>query len=308
MADAGGRPRRVGFAGTSAWAATALTELAARSELEIAVVLTQPDTRAGRGRELAPPPVAVRARELGLPVLQPARPADALDDLRAADVAAFALVAYGGLVPRPLLDLAPWFNVHPSLLPLWRGAAPIERALMAGERELGVAIMLMVEALDAGPVAALERFEVSSDADAGWVYALALALALDPLVAALIGDDVPTVPQVGEPSYAQRILASDRALDPSRTARELHDQVRALSPLIGARLQLGGAPFTVWRTRPSDAEAAPRSLARIVGRLLLGCADGALELCELQPPGKASMPAADWLRGVRGPLPAVGAA
>lgn len=295
--------RRIGFAGTSSWAAEALRLLHARAELELAIVLSQPDRPAGRGRTPAPPAVAVVARELGLPLLQPERPADGLSELAEARVDAFALVAYGGLVPRPLLDLAPWFNVHPSLLPQWRGAAPIERSLMAGEHESGVAVMLMVEALDAGPIAALERFEVPAEADAGWVYERALALALDPLVAALTSPAVPTVPQVGEPTYAHRILAADRLLDPARSATALHDQVRALSPSIGARLALSGALFTVWRALTVDHPVVQGTLAAVDGAVLLGCGDGSLELCELQPPGKARMPAGAWLRGLRGALP-----
>ena len=297
--------RRIGFAGTSEWAADALRLVHARDSLEVAVVLSQPDRPSGRGRGSSPPPVVLVARELGLPVLQPERPADALAELVAARLAAVALVAYGGLVPRALLELAPWYNVHPSLLPRWRGAAPIERSLMAGERESGVAVMLMVKALDAGPVAALERFTVPPDADAGWVYARALALAIDPLVAALGAASVPTVPQVGEPTYAHRILAADRLLDPSRPATALHDQVRALSPSIGARLTLGGALFTVWRARPAQADVARSTLAVVDGALLLGCAAGSLELIELQPPGKPRRSAEAWLRGLRGALPGV---
>ena len=297
--------RRIGFAGTSERAADTLRRLHARDELEVAIVLSQPPRPAGRGRATAPPPVAVAARALDLPVLQPERPLDALPALASARVAAFALVAYGGLVPRPLLELAPWFNVHPSLLPRWRGAAPIERSLMAGERESGVAVMLLVEALDAGPIAALERFDVPADADAGWVYEQALGRAIDPLVAALTGDAVPTVPQVGEATYADRILAADRLLDPARRAGALHDQVRALSPSIGARLALGDALFTIWRARVDPAVVPQGVLSVVDGALLLGCLDGSLELCELQPPGKARMPAGAWLRGVRGALPEV---
>ena len=115
---------RVGFAGTSAWAADALSRLVGDPELDVALVLTQPDRPAGRGRTLRPPPVAERARELGLPVLQPERPGESLDELRAAELGAMAVVAYGELVPRSLLDVLPWLNLHPSRLPSWRGAAP----------------------------------------------------------------------------------------------------------------------------------------------------------------------------------------
>ena len=163
-------------------------------------------------------------------------------------------------MPRALLDGVPFVNLHPSALPRWRGAAPIERSLMAGESESAVAAMLLVEALDAGPVAALERFDVGPDEDAGAVYERALELGLPPLarrspMPAQAG--CATVPQVGEATYAEKITAADRVLDPARPARELHDRVRALSPHIGARLALDGAPHTIWRT-PSAPPARRR--------------------------------------------------
>jgi methionyl-tRNA formyltransferase len=247
------------------------------------------------------------ARELGLALSQPERPAEALP-LRERDGAeAVAVVAYGELVPRALLDVLPFVNLHPSALPRWRGAAPIERALMAGDRESVVAAMLLVEALDAGPVAALERFDVGPDDDAGVVYQRALQLGLEPLAHALqdAGNGrLATVPQVGEATYAAKITAADRALDPARPAQELHNRVRALSPHIGARLVLGGAPHTIWRTRLAATGLPAGALERDGDAVVLGCGDGALELCDLQAPGGRRMPAADWLRGLRGALPA----
>jgi methionyl-tRNA formyltransferase len=298
---------RVAFAGTNWWAAQALERLVAAPGLEIARVITQPDRPAGRGRKPAPPPVATGARELGLALSQPERPAEALPLLEQDGVAAVAVVAYGELVPRSLLDALPFVNLHPSALPRWRGAAPIERALMAGDRECAVAAMLLVEALDAGPVAALERFDVGPDDDAGAVYERALQLGLEPLARALEdagSGRLATVPQVGEPTYAAKITAADRALDPSRPARELHDRVRALSPHIGARLVLGDAPHTIWRTRVLDGGPAVGALERDGDSVVLGCGEGALELCDLQAPGGRRMPAADWARGLRGGLPA----
>ena len=299
---------RIGFAGTTAWAAEALRRLAARPELDVAAVLTQPDRPAGRGRKTAATPVALAGEELGVPVLRPEKPAGALEELQAAGVEAMALVAYGSLVPRVLLDAFPWLNLHPSLLPRWRGAAPIERALLAGEEELGVAVILLVQALDAGPVAALERFRVEREENAGVAYERALELGLDPLakaVQAAGGGVLPTVPQVGETTYAEKLTAADRALDPTRDASALHDQVRALSPHIGARLDLAGQPLVVWATRETgETGLAPGELRADGARLLLGCGDAALELVELQPPGRNAMPAGAWLRGLRGDLPA----
>ena len=150
-----------------------------------------------------------------------------------------AVVAYGLLVPRALLDALPFVNLHPSALPHWRGAAPIERALMAGEGESAVAAMLLVEALDAGPVAALERFAVGPDDDAGAVYERALALGLPPLARALAdaasGGSRPCR-RSARPPTPPRSWPPTALLDPARPARELHDRVRALSPHIGARL------------------------------------------------------------------------
>ena len=298
---------RVAFAGTNWWAAEALERLAAASGLEIVHVISQPDRPAGRGRKPAPSPVALAATALGLPLAQPERPAEALPLLQRDRVEAVAVVAYGELVPRSLLDLLPFVNLHPSALPRWRGAAPIERALMAGDSASAVAAMLLVEALDAGPVAALERFDVGPDDDAGAVYRRALELGLEPFARALRAagsGGLATVPQVGEPTYAAKITAADRVLDAARPARELHDRVRALSPHIGARLALDAAPHTIWRTRVVAGGPAPGQLERDGDALVLGTAAEALELCEVQPPGGRRMPAADWLRGLRGALPA----
>jgi len=298
---------RVAFAGTNWWAAEALERLSAAPGLEIVHVVSQPDRPAGRGRKPAPPPVALAATALGLPLAQPERPAEALPLLQRDRVEAVAVVAYGELVPRSLLDLLPFVNLHPSALPRWRGAAPIERALMAGDPASAVAAMLLVEALDAGPVAALERFDVGPDDDAGAVYQRALELGLAPFARALRdagSGGLATVPQVGEPTYAAKITAADRVLDATRPASELHDRVRALSPHIGARLALDGAPHTIWRTRVTAGGPAVGLLERDGDALVLGTGAGALELCEVQPPGGRRMPAADWLRGLRGALPA----
>ena len=299
---------RVGFTGTSAWAAQALERLVAAPGLELGLVVTQPDRPAGRGRTSASPPVALAARALGLELAQPERAADALPLLEARSAEAVAVVAYGELVPRSLLDALPFVNLHPSALPRWRGAAPIERALMAGDAESAVAAMLLVEQLDAGPIAALERFAIAPDDDAGAVYERALALGLPPFARALAdagAGHLATVPQVGEATYAAKITAADRALDFARPARELHDRVRALSPHIGARLGLDGAPHAIWRTSVLDDGPPAGALERDGDSLVLGCGTGALAVLELQAPGGRRMPAPDWLRGRRGALPAV---
>jgi methionyl-tRNA formyltransferase len=299
---------RIGFAGTSSWAADCLSLLVGDPALEVALVLTQPDRPAGRGRALRPPPVAERAVELGLPLLQPTRPGEALGALQAAALGAMAVVAYGELVPRSLLDAMPWLNLHPSKLPRWRGAAPVERAIMAGEEELAACVILLVEALDAGPIAAYEPFTLCPEETAVDAYRRALELGT-PLLARSLASaadgTLATVPQIGEPTYAAKLGRDDLALDPDGPWAEQHARVRALAAAAGARLGVEGGSLSVWRTRPApDAgPLAPGALALQDGRLLLGCADAALELVEVQPAGKRRMPGSAWARGIRGELP-----
>jgi methionyl-tRNA formyltransferase len=302
-------PARVGFAGTSAWAADALVRLDDDPALDVSLVLTQPDRPAGRGRALRRPPVAVTAEERGILVLQPERPQAALDAVAAAGLGAMAVVAYGELVPQALLDALPWLNLHPSRLPRWRGAAPIERAMMAGEDELAACVILLVQALDAGPIAASAPFALAPGEDAVDAYRRSLELGA-PLLARALADaatgDLATTEQVGDATYAAKLVREDLALDPAGPWRPLHARVRALAATTGARLLAGGEPLTVWRTRTVDGTSVPSAmLALDGGRVLLGTADGALELAEVQPAGRKRMDAAAWARGLRGTLPDV---
>jgi methionyl-tRNA formyltransferase len=261
---------RIGVAATAPFGADVLERLASRHE--VAFVLTRPDAKQGRGRKIARPPAAEAAARLGLPVLQPER-LDASVELPADTIVA---VAYGLLVPAALLERHLWLNVHPSLLPRWRGAAPVERAIMAGDPETGVSIIKLVEALDAGPIGAQESFAIGPEDDAGAVYeraAEAAARLLDPLPEGF-------TPQADDgATYAEKITAADRQLDPSRPADELVRHVRALSPHIGARAELKGRPVTVWTARVA--------------------ADGSFEPLEIQPEGGRRMDYPAWLRGVR---------
>jgi methionyl-tRNA formyltransferase len=179
-------------------------------------------------------------------------------------------------VPETVLARALWLNVHPSLLPRWRGAAPVERALMAGDTEIGVTIIKLVPELDAGPVAALETFEVDEDDDAGAVFARAAELAV-PLVETALGTGE-LRDQQGEPTYAEKITPADRELDWARPPRELHNQIRALSPHIGARGEVDGHRAIVWRSQLRDGE---------------------LELLEVQPEGGRRMTYDEFRRGRR---------
>ncbi len=262
--------RRIAVAATAPFGADVLERLAA--EHDVVQLLTRPDRERGRGRKLAPPPAKETAERLGIPVVQPAR----LDG--SAELAADTVVvcAYGLLIPNELLERALWLNVHPSLLPRWRGAAPVERALMAGDEETGVTIHRTVEALDAGPAAARRAFPVGPEDDAGAVYARAAAVAAELLRGVLAQDEPEFTPQAKEgATYAEKIRPADRELDLDRPAEELVDRVRALSPHIGARL----GDLLVWRARVGE--------------------DGAFEPLEVQPAGGKRMAYDAYLRGRR---------
>ena len=259
---------RVAVAATGRFGADVLAELAARWPIEY--VLTRPDRPKGRGRRPAPPAAKEMARRLEIPVRQPERPAGL--DL---GVDAVVLVDYGALIPGELLEQAEWLNVHPSLLPRWRGAAPVERAIMAGDTQTGVSVIRLVEELDAGPVGAAAAFPIGPDDDAGAVYGRAADLAPDLVERAMAGD---FRPQEGEVTYAEKIAPEDRLLDWSRPPEELHNCIRALSPHIGARGELHGRPVLVWRSR---------------------IADDRLELLEVQPEGGRRMTSDAWRRGLR---------
>jgi methionyl-tRNA formyltransferase len=261
---------RLAVAATAPFGADVLRRLAERHE--VAYLLTRPDRPKGRGRQLSAPAAKQVAEELGLEVRQPERPAD-LADL-GVDVA--VAVAYGALIPKELLDRALWLNVHPSLLPRWRGAAPVERAMMAGDTETGVSIIRLVEELDAGPIGAVEQFPIAPDDDAGSVFERAAHVTPDLLDTALETKEFR--PQEGETTYAEKIGPTDRELDWSRPPEELHNRIRALSPHIGARGELHGRPVIIWRSR---------------------LVDGQLEVLEVQPEGGRRMTLAEFERGLR---------
>lgn len=248
-----------------------LERLSARHE--ISALLTRPDAPRGRGRKTGAPPAKETAERLGIRVLQPPRPEPGLD-LGAGIV---VIVAYGLLVPEEVLAERLWLNVHPSLLPRWRGAAPVERAIMAGDAETGVTIHRTVKELDAGPIAAQRSFAIEPEDDAGAVYDRAAALAAELLDAVL--PEPAFTPQSDEGvTYAEKITAADRALDWSRPAEELVNRVRALSPHIGARAELRGKHVTIWEARVVDGELVP---------------------VEVQPDGGRRMTYDEFLRGLR---------
>ena len=192
------------------------------------------------------------------------------------EVETVVVAAYGVLIPEAVLDRALWLNVHPSLLPRWRGAAPIERALMAGDEETGVSIIELVPELDAGPIAAQRAFPIQPEDDFGSVSARAGELAAELLEEALAGPALE--PQEGDVTYAEKIRPEDRELDWSRPPQELLNRIRALSPHIGARGELHGRPVTIWRARVEGEDLVP---------------------VEVQPDGGKRMDYEAFLRGVR---------
>jgi len=263
--------RRIGVAATAPFGADVLERLAAHHE--IAFLLTRPDRPRGRGRRPGPPPAKEAAERLGIPVRQP----DRLTEEVELDANTIVVAAYGVLIPTPLLDRALWLNVHPSLLPRWRGAAPVERAIMAGDAETGVTIHETTPELDAGPIAAQRAFPIGPDDDAGVVFETAAALAAELLDEALPEPSFRPQPEEGA-TYAEKISAADRELDWSLPAEEAVRKVRALSPHIGARAELHGRPVIVWRARVADGGAEP---------------------VEVQPAGRRRMSYEEFLRGLR---------
>ena len=290
---------RTVYLGTSNFAAAVLERLAA-SEHRPQLVITRPDRPKGRGRQVSPPPVALRARQLGLELIQPERlhEPEVLERIAAAEPEVACVCAFGVLIKEPLLSAYEMVNVHPSLLPRWRGAAPLERAIMAGDEQTGVSIMRVTEGLDSGAVCLQEAEPIGPDDDYGTLAARLERLGGDLLVRAL-DEQPPFVEQDdSQVTYAHKIDAADRALDPTRTPAELERTVRALRPHIGARVELPGGDFLgVVAARIADGGGEPGWVHARDGRLLLGAAGGALELTEIRPPGGRPMAVADWLRG-----------
>jgi methionyl-tRNA formyltransferase len=291
---------RTVYLGTSDFAASVLDRLAASAHRP-QLVVTRPDARRGRGQKLAPPPVAETARLVGMEVFQPedVNSEKARNAIAAAEPEAVAICGYGALIKEPLLSAHELLNVHPSLLPRWRGAAPIERAIEAGDEETGVTIMRPTAELDAGPIAVQRAEAIRPDDDYGSLAARLAALGGELLVEAL--DLQPAFheqPDNGV-TYADKIGPSDRLLDPALTADMLERRVRALRPHIGAYVELPwDERLGVNRATLAAGEGpSPGELAAADGHLLYGAASGALELCEVHPAGRRPMDAEAWLRG-----------
>jgi methionyl-tRNA formyltransferase len=291
---------RTVYLGTSAFAAEVLDRVAASAHRP-SLVVTRPDRPRGRGRKLAPPPVAESARLLGIALIQPENlnAEETRAAIAAVDPEVVCICAYGALIREPLLSQHEMLNVHPSLLPRWRGAAPIERAIEAGDDETGVTIMRPTAELDAGPLCLQRAEPIRPDDDYGTLSARLAALGGELLTEALdLRPPLRDQPAEGT-TYAHKIERADRLLDPRLMPDELERRVRALTPHIGAFLELPwDEPLGVLRAAVAVEEGpAPGELAVQDGRLLYGATAGALELLQLQPAGKRAMDAADWLRG-----------
>ncbi len=240
---------------------------------DVALLVTRPDAARGRGRRVAPPPAKDVAERLGIPVTQPA----VLDERLDLPTDTVVVAAYGLLIPEPLLSHALWLNVHPSLLPRWRGAAPVERTLMAGDVETGVTIHRTTRQLDAGPIAAQRAFPIAPDDDAGALFARAAEVAVDLLDEVLPEPSFREQPNEGV-TYAEKLTPADRELDLSQPEDALR-RIRALSPHVGARAVVDGRALIVWKARLAD--------------------DGSIELLEVQPEGRRRMSYEEYLRGLR---------
>jgi len=290
---------RTVYLGTTDFAATVLERLAASAHRPT-LVITRPDRPAGRGRRLRSPPVADAARALDIPLEQPqsVNADEARERVAAERPEAVCICAFGALIKDPLLSDHEWFNVHPSLLPRWRGAAPIERAIDAGDELTGVSIMRPVAEMDAGPVCLARDEPIGPDDDYGSLAGRLSEVAGELLVKAL--DEAP--PFFEQPTegvtLADKIAPEDRRLDPERwPAVAVWRRVRALNPHVGAYLELGGERLGVRRAAAVVDDVAPGVPVARNGRLLVGCREGAIELIEVLPAGGRPMPAGDYLRG-----------
>ena len=299
---------RTVYLGTSEFAATVLRRLS-NSRHRPELVVAPPDRPKGRGRRSGPPPAASDAAELGIELLQAENVNDegALARIRAVAPQVVVVCAFGQLIREPLLSELPLLNVHPSLLPRWRGAAPIERTIMAGDERTGACVMRVTAGLDSGPVALREEVGVGPEDDFESLSGKLAMLGADLLVEALDREERGELQFVdqdeGEATYAEKIEPGERRLDPGRPAVELARAVRALTPHIGAYLEIGNDQrLGVKRARAVDVNVRQGEMKAEWGALLLGCCRGALRLEVVQPPGGKPMAADAYLRGHRVPV------
>ena len=308
---------RVIFAGTPDFAAAALAAII-NSRHQVVAVLTQPDRPAGRGMKLQPSPVKQLAESRGLPVQQPAslKDADAQARVRAVAADVMVVAAYGLILPQAVLDMPRRgaINIHASLLPRWRGAAPIQRALLAGDDETGICIMQMDAGLDTGPVLLRDALKITVDDDAQTLHDRLAAMGAAMIVRTLdaLDADVPSILPQPQPSdgatYARKIEKSEARIDWQQPAEVIDRHVRAFRPFPGAVTRLGDGDIKIWRVRvaqgatPSDrskpATAEPGTVLQVDADFIrIGCGGGALDILELQKAGGKKIAVRDFLRG-----------
>ena len=305
---------RFALAGTPRFASWVLRDLVELGRSPV-LVISQPDRPRGRGRRTSSPEAVCLARDLGIDCLQTQdiNLPDVLHTLRARGASTLVVAAFGQIFRQPLLDSVTCLNIHGSLLPKYRGPAPIERALAAGERVTGVSIMRVTERVDEGPLAQQVQLSVSLRDDAGSLRrALAFlgAMAVGQVLDAVADGTVAWTEQSGVSSYAPKLSKADWILDTTAGASRVHDQVRALSPYVGAQSILGGVDTKVWRTWPhgqsglavlpggaTSVAGLPGKVAAVGERLFLGCGEGVVEVLEIQPVDRQRMTAAAFVRG-----------
>ncbi|MCR2785699.1 MULTISPECIES: methionyl-tRNA formyltransferase [unclassified Microbacterium] len=297
---------RLVFAGTPEPAVPSLRALAASGH-DLVGVVTRTDAPLGRKRVLTPSPVAQAAADLSIPTIK----TDRLDAAATEAIAALrpdlgVIVAYGGLVREPLLSLPPhgWINLHFSLLPRWRGAAPVQHALIAGDRTTGASVFRLVAELDAGDVFGEITYDVPETATAGDVLgdlAVSGAGLLSDIVDAIAAGTARAVPQHGEPSFAGKLTLADGALDWNQPAARVVDRVRGTTPEPGAHTTIEGQRLKILAasTVADAAGLAPGRIGLIEREVVVGTGDGGVVLHRVQPAGKPAMAAADWWRGAR---------
>jgi methionyl-tRNA formyltransferase len=272
---------------------------------EVALVLTQPDRPAGRGLRPAPSRVKRFATAHAIPVLQPRtlKGAPELQEVRALRPDALVVAAYGLLLPAALLEAGRHgaLNVHASLLPRWRGAAPIQRALLAGDAETGISIMQMDAGLDTGPVLLQKRIPIAPADDTGTLHNKLAALGAEMMAAVLAdiaaGRARPSPQPENGATYAPKITKAETRLNWARPARELERAIRAFRPVPGAFALLDGEPVKIWRAEVFDATGEPGGLCLVGGKLVATCGEQALAVSELQRGGARALSAAEFLRG-----------
>ncbi len=301
------RTPRIVFMGSPDFAVPSLEALAGR--YPVVGVVTQPDRPAGRGGTLKPPAVKEAALRLGIPVIQPEklRQPEAMEQLRAWQPDVIVVAAFGQILRPAVLELPPFgcVNVHGSLLPRWRGAAPIQAAILAGDAETGITIMKMDAGVDTGPILSQRAIPIAPDETGGSLFAKMAALGADLLLETLpryLAGEIQPRPQPEEGvTYAPMLKKEDGLLDFSQPAAALERRVRAMNPWPGAFFEWNGAPLKVLRASVSGAKSpGAGSRLTVEGRPALGCGEGILILEEVQPAGKKPMPGKAFLAGARG--------